>query len=211
MNSFFTFSLTDLCQVLISVCGLVLVVLGWIIPYRQNIEAQKKQREFEQQLEIRSWEKEYVDRQIRELYGPIQQLLCEQLLIFTFVQQELHREVIFGPGYEKFSTWPKNDQVIWIHYVKNYVLPYQEKIVNILRNNQDLIEDHTCPDSYKNFMKYSLAWEFLQNQKNNGVPNFYEYRSISGYPRDFNNYISSTLDKLFKKQKELELLLEKEQ
>lgn len=52
-------------------------------------------------------------------------------------------------------------------------------------------------------MEHSLVYELLDNQKKNGVPNFYEYRYISGYPREFDHYIETTLMKLLNEQAEI--------
>lgn len=204
MQELFSFTLMDVFQVIIGTVGLLFIVLGWIIPNKQNIKEQKRQRKFEEQLEIKRWRKAHVDDQIRLLYGPISQLLNEQSLISSFVSEQFGRRMIFCEGKDKLSDLDENEQKIWVHYVITYVLPYQQKILSILRNNQHLIDGDKWPDCYRDYMKYTLAWEYLQNQKDNEVPNFYQYKSIGNYPREFNYYISSTTSKLLDMQKQLE-------
>ena len=132
MPNLYSFTLTDVLQVVIGVVGLMFVVLGWIIPYRQNLKEQARQRKFEEQLEIKRWKKAHVDNQIKYLYGPIQQLLCEQDMIRQFVSLEFGRNTVFDAGKDVLSDLEENEQKIWIHYVTTYVLPYQQKILNIL-------------------------------------------------------------------------------
>lgn len=51
-------------ELVFSFMGLVFVVFGWIIPYRQDLKEEKKRRKFEIELLKCQWEKEFVDRQI---------------------------------------------------------------------------------------------------------------------------------------------------
>lgn len=53
------------------------------------------------------------------------------------------------------------------------------------------------------FQSYALGWELLDNQKREGVPNYYEYYSRINFPREFKNYIEETLKILLKIQAEL--------
>ena len=180
--------------------------MGWIIPYKQSIKEQARQRKFEEQLEIKRWKKAHVDDQIRLLYGPISQLLGEQNVIRHLVALQFGRDTIFNAGKDKLSDLEEKEQKIWVHFVITYVLPYQQRILSILRNNQHLMEGDEWPDCYKAYMEYTLAWEYLQNQKDNEIPNYYEYKSIFNYPVEFNYYISSTTSKLLEMQKELETI-----
>lgn len=98
---------------------------------------------------------------------------------------------------------PENEQKIWMHYVDKYTIPNQIKIVEILRKNTYLIYNSTVPDSVNLFLDYVLGWELLDNQKRNGVQNYYDYHYSYNYPKEFNYYIRDTLAKLRKEQAEL--------
>lgn len=74
------------------------------------------------------------------------------------------------------------------------------KMVEIMRNNLHLIYNSEIPTCYKNFLDYSLGWELLDNQKRNGVPNYYEYHYVFNYPAEFNRYIRVTLETLLNEQ-----------
>lgn len=102
-----------------------------------------------------------------------------------------------------FSDLPENEQAIWKHYVDTYKIPMQIKIVEIMRNNLHLIYNSEIPTCYKEFLDYALGWEMLDNQKRNGVQNYYEYHYVFNYPLEFNHYIRSTLTLLLQEQSKL--------
>lgn len=67
--------------------------------------------------------------------------------------------------------------------------------------NYHLLKDADA--TFDQFFDYAIGWELLDNQKKNGVPNFYEYHYTYNYPKEFDWYISSTLKQLHKKATEL--------
>ena len=58
-------------EVALTLIGLVLVVFGWIIPYKNSIKAEEIRARNELEMERIRWEKELIDKQISNLYGPI--------------------------------------------------------------------------------------------------------------------------------------------
>lgn len=63
--------------------GLILIVFGWIIPYKQKILMEKHRAEENQKLQKIAWEKDLIDQQISKLYGPISALLREQEILMA--------------------------------------------------------------------------------------------------------------------------------
>ena len=76
-------------------------------------------------------------------------------------------------------------------------------MVEIMINNLHLIYNSELPTCYKEFLDYSLGWELLDNQKRQGVPNYYEYHYVFNYPTEFNHYIRTTLEHLLNEQAKL--------
>ena len=102
--------------------GLVFVVFGWIIPYRQSLKEEKIRRNFEEDILKRQWKKELVDRQISEFYGPISALINQKNMVFSLVMFQLGREYVFGRNQWQLSDLLEDEQLIWKHYVDEYLV-----------------------------------------------------------------------------------------
>ena len=183
--------------------GLVFVVFGWIIPYCQNLKIEAERKETDMKLRQKQWEKEQIDNQIAEFYGPISALLQEQDIIFERILYMLGRRHVFSKDQFQLSDLPENEQKIWIHYVDTYKIPLNNKIVEIIRNKKHLVYKSEIPTCFKLYLDYTLGWELLDNQKRSGVPNYYEYFYSFNFPSEFTIYINNTLDVLLKRQAEL--------
>lgn len=190
-------------ELLFSIVGFLLIIFGWIVPYKQSIMATKQQQEFEKRLMCAQWEIELLDKQISQFYGPIAELLREQDLRAALIRRQFGRDIIFCTGQDSISDLTENEQKIWKHFINTYSIPIQARIVEIIQNNQHLIYRSELPDCFKTYMEYVLGWELLDNQKRSGVPNYYEYYYSDNYPIAFNHYIEKTLMALLKRQREL--------
>ncbi len=193
-------SVIELCFTFI---GLALVIFGWIIPYKQSVKEEKRQRKFEEDLLKRQWKRELIDKQISDFYGPISALIKEKDVMFSLVLYQLGKKYVFNKQQWKLSDLSLDEQKVWIHYVDNYLLPIQRKILNIIAKDQHLIYKSEVPICFETFREYALGWELLDNQKRQGVPNYYEYYYSYNYPKAFTDYINSTLSTLWKIQIEL--------
>ncbi len=190
-------------QLLFTFVGLVFVIFGWIIPYRQKIKFEKTQRLYEEERRRVQWEKELIDRQISNLYGPLAELIEEQNIRWALIKYQLDRDYVFSKDTITLSQLSEDDRKIWVHFVDTYKIPIQNEMVKIIRENQHLIYKSEKPTGYRVFMEYSLGWEMLDNQKRNGVPNYYEYYYRFNYPKEFDHYVFETLNQLQKRQSEL--------
>lgn len=190
-------------ELLISIIGLVFVVFGWIIPYRNSIRRETLRIKNERELEKLKWKKEFIDKQISDLYAPINAICEEGEMTFSRVLYQLGRQAVFVGENTSFDDLPENEQKIWKHYVDTYKIPAQMEIVRILKTNSHLLYKNERPKCIKYFLDYSTGWELLDNQKRNGVENYYEYHYTYNYPHQFNKYIRDTLEMLYKEQKEL--------
>lgn len=198
-NTEFIFKIIDTA---IAVISLLLIIVGWIIPYRYSLKINNLRINSEKELERIHWKKDFIDRQISELYGPIYALIIEGDISFSRILDQLGRSCIIPEG-KSFYDLPEEEQKIWKHYVDTYKIKNQMKMVEIMRNNLHLIYNSDLPNCYKEFLEYSLGWELLDNQKCQGVPNYYEYYYVFSYPTEFNHYIRSTLKLLLDEQAKL--------
>jgi hypothetical protein len=198
--------------------GVLLVIFGWIIPYKQSIQIHSRQQDFEQSLLERKWEKEHIDLQISKLYGPIAELTRESNIIFHQVMNQIGRSYVFKMVYKpsddsytwgKLADLPEKEQKIWVHFIENYSLPIQARVLEIIQENQHLIYQSKVPECFNTYMNYVLGWRLLHEQMKNGVPNNYQYYYDYNYPKEFNDYIESTLATLLTRQTELIWHIEK--
>ena len=187
----------------IDIIGLFLVIFGWIIPYRQSIKSQKREKEYSVEFQKNVWKKELIDKQISLFYGPISSLLMEDRLRFSFILYEMGRSHVFKSEQYKLADLSEEDQKRWKHYVDTYLIPTHNKILEIIRQNKHLIYKSEIPNSLNKYIQFALGWEFLDNQFRNGVPNYYEYYFSYNLPVDFSDYINNTLELLLKNQSEL--------
>lgn len=183
--------------------ALLLVIFGWIIPYRQSLKAQKREKEYTIEFQKNVWKKEFIDKQIASFYGPISSLLREDSIRFHFILDEMGRNHVFGKDEFELSDLSEDDQKRWKHYVDTYKIPTQNKILEIIKKNKHLIYKSEIPTSFNLFLNYAIGWELLDNQFRNGAPNYYEYYFSYNFPNDFIVYINETLELLLKVQSEL--------
>jgi len=200
MLTFDVFS--KILELAISIIGLVLVVVGLILPFKQSIELNKINQNDQLKQEKRVWRMQLLDEQISKYYGPISAILKEQTIIRQRIWYQIGRTVIFDGGKDKLSDLAPEEQLIWKHFIDKYKIPMQHRIIEIMRDNAHLAI-HGEHDIYVDqFLDYVLGWELLDSQKREGVPNYYEYYYSYNYPVSFNNYIHNTLARLLK-EKEL--------
>jgi len=195
--------LIKIVELLVSVVGIVLVIIGLILPFKQSIELNKlnQKEQFEQNKIV--WRMNLIDEQISKYYGPISAILKEQSIIRQRIWYQIGRQVIFDGGKDKLSDLAPDEQLIWKHFVDNYKIPMQHQIVKIMRDNAHLAIRGEHNAYVDKFLDYVLGWEFLDGQKRNGVPNYYEYYYSYNYPVEFNNYIHNTLEKLYQEKEML--------
>jgi len=192
-----------LTEIIISLFGLVLVVFGWIIPYRNSLKTEKCRLESEKELERMKWKKDLIEKQISVLYAPLNQLCLEGDISFTRILYQLGRQHVFEGEKTSFEDLTEDEQKIWKHYVDTYKIPSQMEMVKILRHNSHLLYKAETPYCIKQFLDYALGWELLDNQKRNNVKNYYEYHYAYNFPHEFKQYIRNTLDTLYAEQQEL--------
>lgn len=193
----------SIIEVCLTAIGLILVIFGWIIPHNQNIKMENLRKKEDLIFRKTQWEKDHIDSQISEFYGPISALLQEQDILFERILYMFGRRHIFSKNQTSIKDLPENEQKIWMHFVDTYKIPLNHKIIEIIRNKKHLIYKSEIPECFYKYLDYTLGWELLDNQTQNGIPNYYEYYYCFNFPQEFRIYINSTLDLLMKCKEEL--------
>lgn len=195
--------ITKILELIISTVGLIFVIVGWILPFKQSLKINKINQSAQLEQMQRELKIKMLDEQISKYYGPISAILTEQTIIRQRIWYQIGREIIFDKGKDKLSDLAPDEQLIWKHFIDEYKIPLQHKIIEIMQNNAHLAVHGEHDVFVTKFLDYALGWELLDNQKRNNVPNFYEYYYSYNYPIEFNNYIYSTLDSLIKEKSTL--------
>ena len=186
-----------------SIISAPLVVIGWIVVFRQSVKLNNINRSAELSERKLEWKIQYIDQQIANYYGPIAAILREQTIIRQRIEYQFGRDYSFAAGKDTLADLTPDEQLIWKHFVDNYKIPLQREIINIMRKNAHLAESGEYSEAVDQFMDYVLGWELLDSQKRNGVPNFYEYHYGTAYPKEFNHYIFTRLEELQNRKQEL--------
>ena len=103
-------------EIIVSISAVAVVIFGWIIPYKQSLKTEAIRKENEEKAERIRWKKDLIDRQISELYGPLDQIIRESNITFDLILFQLGRRFVFEKG-RSLSDMPENEQKIWKHYV----------------------------------------------------------------------------------------------
>ena len=148
------FRIIELCFTFV---GLVFVIFGWIVPYKQSVKEENRRKKNEEDLIKRQWKKELIDKQISDFYGPISALIKEKDVIFSLVLFQFGRECVFNTQQWELSELPEGEQKIWVHYVDNYLLPIHRKILDIISENQHLIYKSEIPTCFETFREYAFG------------------------------------------------------
>lgn len=196
-------NMTKVFELMISTVGLTFVIVGWILPFKQSLKLNKINQSAQLEQTKRELKIKMLDEQISKYYGPISAILTEQTIIRQRIGYQINRQVIFDKGKDKLSDLSPDEQLIWKHFIDEYKIPLQRKIVEIMQNNAHLAVRGEHDVYVTKFLDYVLGWELLDSQKRNNVPNFYEYYYSYNYPKEFNNYIYSTLNALIEEKSTL--------
>ena len=121
----------SIIEVCLTAIGLMLVIFGWIIPHNQNIKLENLRKKEDLIFRKTQWEKDHIDSQISEFYGPIYALLQEQDILFERILYMFGRRHIFSKSQTSIKDLPENEQKIWMHFVDTYKIPLNHKILHL--------------------------------------------------------------------------------
>lgn len=108
-------------------------LLGYVATYLNNLRlAQRKDR------------LDRVDRQLRELYGPLLALASASTSTWEAFIESSHQAGRFGEGSTIRLTNPK-DGALWRHWMKHVFMPLNEQMAGVVSAHADLLEDSAMP------------------------------------------------------------------
>jgi hypothetical protein len=173
------------------ILGLIVLAVGWIVTYYLS-------RLKDQKLESQKIKLQHLNSQISQFYGPIYSILLENDRIRQLIHKQFGRDAIFENGKEltkvEFETWS--------HYLENYLIPNNRKIINILKDKIHLVQGDSFPSIFREWIDYALGYELYHKQFKD-IGREYSFRSISNFPLEFRAEIINIMSQLRKKQFEI--------
>lgn len=193
----------NIINTIISGIGVIFIIFGWIIPYKQSQKQQKDQRRYEETTIFNQYYKDRIDEQISKLYVPLYSLSMENKMQINILLKKLDRNYVFAKG-DNINNLTENDKLLWIDFVKYHFMPNLNRMKDILNCNIHLIYESELPSSYQRFIKYTLKLNNdLELYLNSSNSNYDTLFIEDNYPSDFDIYINKTLGKLLQLQRNI--------
>jgi len=171
---------------LIAAVGVASVVVGWFVARQHTLQLD---RERERLALIR--------QQLDEFYAPIYGILLENDRVRMHVwEQTGRRAIMFGEG----EPLDEEGVRIWVHYLENYLIPNNRKILSILQNKMHLYRGLEYPNCFRDWVDYALGYEALHSQYR-GWGREYGFVSVRNFPTEFLEHIVETMSDLMREQR----------
>jgi len=145
----------------------------------------------------------YIERQLEELYGPLNFLNLEGRQTFSELLASLGRRHVFETG----KSLSESDLKTWLFWVENDLFPRNEKIKALLASKAHLYATKEVPASYLAFLDHHNSWYINHLRwKQEGIP--YSWHSKVNWPPEFAKDVGRTFGEL--KERYAKLLSKRE-
>jgi len=145
-----------------------LAVIGYIATYLNNLRlAQRKDR------------LDRVDRQLRELYGPLLALVTASTTTWqAFVRA--HVETDFFRGGLPVALENDENAALWRHWMTTVFMPLNESMAALVLSHTDLMEDSVMPECLLTLTAHVHGYKGVVKAWENG--NFSQHFSLIEFP-----------------------------
>ena len=142
-------------SVLITILGAVGAVVAWAVDQRVGRQQERRQRELE-----------LIERQLKELYGPLYATVSSSKKIFqafhahaTAVETRLGRTYSFT-GFRDGTVSP---EVAALHrkWIRSIMVPQWEEMERCIRTNGDLVIEPDFPEAFAQVLTHIASWRLL--------------------------------------------------
>lgn len=171
--------------------SILVAATGWIIAYVSK-----------RQLDSRMAQLERVNRQLRELYGPLYiglEAANRTWEAFWDKHRPAHGEsYYFGPSVEV----TEKEKEVWRNWIENVFEPMNAKAEEILTNNIDLFESDEIPDAFVDALAHIASYRAVLAQWKES--DFSEHVAVNNWPRnELIAIVKPAYEKLRKEQRAL--------
>ncbi|ARV59106.1 hypothetical protein BZZ01_11075 [Nostocales cyanobacterium HT-58-2] len=162
-----------------AIIGAVVAAIGWVVA--NNFARSRDIESRQSQAHLR-----YLERQIEELYGPLEGLLSYASTIYELEQTRKQ----YRPAEQA-----NRDSDVIRYFIEQHYIPINQQIVTLLRTKAHLMVNSQTPESFKRFLAYAAKLECTHNLwRHTELHSFF----IPGYeyPANFDEEVKATLHKL---------------
>lgn len=175
----------EVIAAIITACA---VAIGWVVAHVSTSKRERAKQELEAAIR-------FTERQLEELYGPLEFLRLEGQRTFKDLLDTLGRRRVFN-GTELL---PDAEREIWLFWAERDFMPRNEKIQQLLATNAHLIEGDQIPEAVQRFLEHHNSWR-LQHLRWKEQKVDYPLHSKIDWPIEFDEHISSTFRLLKQRQ-----------
>ena len=177
----------------------LVIMVGWFVVHLLSVKREMRFR-------IRERELKRLEDQISKVYGPIV-MLRKQTRAAHSVYFSNMPKMTDNPNKIDEQNMTSDDHFIHDEITDNYLIPLNNELINIFKENAHLIDYNRIPDTVIPYLNHSYPFEIghkiTQKKKIEKL-----YIEQGTFPRDFDNQIEAELKRLQskyinKKNKEL--------
>jgi hypothetical protein len=171
-----------------AVIAALVTIVGWIVSYLLTKRREDQARKSQAALH-------HLERQIGELYGPLEGLLTYAEIVFQLEQtRKKHRP----------AEQADKDPAVIQYFIENHYIPINQQIIGLLRTKTDLIVGEEIPTSFKQFMAHAANLEcFHKLWRSTELHSFFVPKAEGDWPKIFHDEVSRTLQELRTRHAEL--------
>jgi hypothetical protein len=164
---------------------------GWVVAYLSK-----------RQLDSRLAQLERVNKQLRELYGPLYiglEAANRTWAAFWEKHRPAHgRNYYFGPDAEV----SEDEKKVWRNWIENVFEPMNARAEEILTNNIDLFDSEDIPDAFIDALAHVASYRAVLAQWKES--DFSEHVAVNNWPRkELIAIVKPAYEKLRKRQLDL--------
>jgi hypothetical protein len=173
----------------IPVLATVLVAAsGYVVTYLNNLRLSQRKERLER-----------IDRQLRELYGPLFALtITSEAAWKTF--RSIYRPG--GPYWDLDNHNPPNEReaAAWRLWIAEVFMPINEQMVLLIQEHADLLEEPEMPDPLIQLAAHVAGYRFLLKAWE--AADYSRHVSPTVYPKELKEYTQAHYERLQRKQAE---------
>jgi hypothetical protein len=158
--------------------------IGWMISRFFGSRADRKRQQI-------LWQLEFIQKQLQELYGPLQFLLVEGEGTLRVLLSQLGRNYVF----DEQDRISESDLRTWMFWAESDLMPRNRQIRELLATKAHLIDGRELRASYQEFLLHYSSWEIAHKRwKEQDVS--YSWHSQINWPREFAIDVSNSFTSL---------------
>lgn len=158
--------------------------IGWMIARILGSRGDRKRQQI-------IWQLEFIQKQLEELYGPLEFLLVEGEGTFQVLLSQLGRNYVFD-AQDRIS---ESDLKTWLFWAESDLMPRNRQIRELLATKAHLIDGRELPSSYTEFLLHHSSWEVAHKRwKDQKVG--YNWHSHINWPREFAMDVRNSFSRL---------------